>query len=259
MSRSKAVQENETVWDSIATAERDWFPVVGHEKIERARAGQLEIHVTAQRSVPVDWLQPIEGRKVLCLAAGGGQQAPLLAAAGAEVTVFDLSRQQLERDQHVAKRESLTVHTVQGDMTDLSVFSDGSFDLIVNPCSVCYCPNLFPIWQECYRVLGPMGSLITGLINPVNFLFDEQEAARGSFRAAHRIPYSDLDLSAEQRERILGDVRPIRFGHSLTEMLGGLNRTGFQIDGFFEDRWGEGDKLSELIDLFIGIRATRPG
>jgi 2-polyprenyl-3-methyl-5-hydroxy-6-metoxy-1,4-benzoquinol methylase len=70
---------------------------------------------------------------VLCLASGGGQQGPILAAAGARVTVFDNSPQQLAQDRFVARREGLTLETVEGDMRDLSVFADVSFDLIVHP------------------------------------------------------------------------------------------------------------------------------
>ena len=259
MAEPDAVQKNELAWDSIASSEQDWFPVVDIEQMARARSGQLKIHVTAQKSIPTDWLEPLEGRTILCLAGGGGQQAPLLAAAGGQVTVFDLSRRQLERDQEVADRESLQLRTVQGDMRDLSIFPSESFDLIINPCSVCYCPDVLPIWRECYRVTRPGGSLITGLINPINFLFDEIKAAQGDFRVAHPIPYSDLDLSPEQRETILGQQRPVRFGHRLADMLGGLPQVGFQIDGLYEDCWGAGDKLSELIDLFLAVRATRPG
>ena len=71
---------------------------------------------------------------VLCLASGGGQQGPILAAAGANVTVFDNSPAQLRQDELVARREGLSIRTVQGDMRDLSAFADGSFDLIFHPC-----------------------------------------------------------------------------------------------------------------------------
>ena len=37
----------------------------------------------------------MKGLKVLCLASGGGQQGPILAAIGADVTVFDNSQGQL--------------------------------------------------------------------------------------------------------------------------------------------------------------------
>ncbi len=32
-----------------------------------------------------------KGKKVLCLASGGGQQAPILSATGADVKVMDIS------------------------------------------------------------------------------------------------------------------------------------------------------------------------
>ena len=40
----------------------------------------------------------IKGKKILCLASGGGQQAPILSAIGGKVTVFDNSIEQLNKD-----------------------------------------------------------------------------------------------------------------------------------------------------------------
>ena len=65
------------------------------------------------------------------LASGGGQQCPVFAAAGANVTSFDASDEQLARDREVAEREGLTIRTVQGFMHDLSVFAGDSFDAII--------------------------------------------------------------------------------------------------------------------------------
>ena len=44
----------------------------------------------------------LEGRDVLCLAGGGGQQSAAFCILGANVTVFDLSGVQLERDRQAA-------------------------------------------------------------------------------------------------------------------------------------------------------------
>ena len=47
---------------------------------------------------PLGWLGgEIRGKAVLCLAAGGGKHGPLYAAAGAIVTVVDLSPAQLAK------------------------------------------------------------------------------------------------------------------------------------------------------------------
>ena len=57
------------------------------------------------------------------LASGGGQQAVILAATGAEVVSFDNSDEQLAKDRFVAKRDSLELKTIRGDMVDLSAFN----------------------------------------------------------------------------------------------------------------------------------------
>ena len=94
---------------------------------------------------------------MLCLASGGGQQGPILAAAGTRVTVFDNSKKQLEQDRYVADRDQLDIQTVRGKMTNLAVFSDSSFDFIVHPVSNTFVANILPVWKEAYRVLSPKG------------------------------------------------------------------------------------------------------
>jgi 2-polyprenyl-3-methyl-5-hydroxy-6-metoxy-1,4-benzoquinol methylase len=79
-----------------------------------ARQGKVTIFLTPTRPVPADWLGELAGKKVLCLASGGGQQGPLLAAAGARVVVFDLSDEQLAQDRRVPERVGLELETVRG-------------------------------------------------------------------------------------------------------------------------------------------------
>ena len=83
-----------------------------------------------------DWFPPMENCEVLCLASGGGQQAPIFAAAGASVTSFDNSPKMLEQDQFVADREGLVITTIEGDMADLSIFEDEQFDFILTLCQI---------------------------------------------------------------------------------------------------------------------------
>src|SRR5205823_833541 len=93
-------------------------------EIERARQGQLELLLTPTKSVPAWWYPSLRELPVLCLASGGGQQGPLLAAAGAKVVAFDNSSAQLGQDRLVAERENLSLETVEGDAADLSMFAD---------------------------------------------------------------------------------------------------------------------------------------
>ena len=130
-----AIQFNRSAWDRMALAGDRYYRAVTAAEIADVREGNWHLRLTPTKHVPLEWFGDLKDKRVLCLAGGGARQAPVLAAAGANVTVFDLSEKQLERDREVAQREQLEIKCVAGDMRDLSVFSDESFDLIVSPCA----------------------------------------------------------------------------------------------------------------------------
>ena len=99
---------NRDAWNKeVAGGESRWTQPVSPEVIAKARQGEFSILLTENIPVPQRWFPPLKGADVLGLASGGGQQGPVLAAAGANVTVFDNSPAQLKQDQFVAEREAL--------------------------------------------------------------------------------------------------------------------------------------------------------
>src|SRR5436190_17455752 len=101
----------------------------------------------------IGWLGgDIRGKRVLCLAAGGGKHGPLYAAAGASVTVVDISPTQLELDRQVAAERRLELKTVEASMDDLSMFTAGEFDIVIQPVSTCYLPEVGPVYREAARI-----------------------------------------------------------------------------------------------------------
>ena len=248
---------NRVAWNNIANSKHGWFAPVDDETIDAARKGDWSIRLTGTKPIPKSWLGDVAEKDVLVLAGGGGHQGPVLAAAGARVTVADISEQQLAIDDRVAKQNDLTLRTMLADMQNLGGIADDSFDLIVNPCSTNFCPNVLPVWHECQRVLRKGGALIAGVINPVNYLFDAAAMEKGGFVVRHRIPYSDLDLTETEQEQTLGPERPIDFGHTLTDLIGGQLKAGLQLTHFMEDGWGGNDPLSERIATFIATRAVK--
>src|SRR5947209_6579144 len=179
-----------------------WTVPVGPEVIAAARRGDWQVVLTPTRPVPREWFPPLAGLDVLCLASGGGQQVPVLAAAGANVTVLDNSPAQLGQDRLVAERDGLTLTTVEGDMADLSLFPDGRFGLVFHPCSNCFVPDVRPVWREAFRVLRPGGVLLAGCCNPALFLFDYTKAEQGEIVLRYAAPYADLtSLTAQERRK----------------------------------------------------------
>ncbi|GGD17270.1 SAM-dependent methyltransferase [Aquisalinus flavus] len=237
---------NRAAWNrEAAGGENEWSQPVDEETIARARDGDWSLILTPTWPVPEAWYGAgergagVAGKRVLCLASGGGQQAPVLAAAGAEVTSFDQSEEQLALDGQVAEREGLSIRLEQGDMADLSRFADASFDLIFHPVSNVFVADVLPVWRECRRVLVPGGRLLSGIMNPDYFLFDHHAIEAGApMVISHSLPYADVtSLSPETLQKRIDAGAALEFSHSLDDQIGGQIAAGFAIAGFFEDFW----------------------
>ena len=249
---------NAMAWDKAVERSSRWTQPVEPEAIAAARKGEWSIVLTPTVPVPRAWFPPLAGAAVLCLASGGGQQGPILAAAGARVTVFDNSPRQLAQDRYVARRDNLDLTTVEGDMRDLSAFASDTFDLIVHPVSNVFVPDVRPVWREAFRVLRPGGAMLAGFCNPILYLFDQELADDGVLQVRHALPYSDLtSLTDAERAAYLDELQPLEFGHTLTDQIGGQLDAGFVLTGFYEDSW-PGVKLNEYPPTYIATRAVKP-
>ena len=251
---------NRAAWNKAVDLQDQWTIPVSPQEIAAARRGDWQIILTPTLPVPRTWFpQKLYGADVLCLASGGGQQGPILAAAGATVTVFDNSPAQLAQDRFVAERDGLTIHTLEGDMRDLSALADSSFDLIVHPVSNLFVPEVRPVWREAFRVLRPGGSLLSGFLNPITYIFDIFKAdEEGVLEVTYSIPFSDLtSVNDEDRQRLIKEDAPFEFGHTLDDQIGGQIDAGFSIAGFYEDRWPD-FVLDKYIATFMATRALKP-
>lgn len=255
------LDHNKGAWDRNVDSGSRWTQPVSPEVINEARTGKFEIVLTPTRSVPSDWFPSLADTATLCLAAAGGQQAPVLAAAGAKVTVFDNSPKQLAQDRLVADREALELTVVEGDMADLSQFADESFGLIFHPCSNVFVPNVLPVWHECCRILRSGGVLLAGFTNGVRYIFDDERKENGNLEVRYPLPYSDLQYRDQPHvQQIIESGQALEFGHTLEDQIGGQLQAGLMLTAMFEDRYADADKdpLSQFLSTFIATRAIKP-
>ena len=188
------------------------------------------------------WLpSSLRGLEVLCLAAGGGKHGPIYAAAGASVTVVDLSASMLDLDRQVARERKLHLELIQSSMDELTMLKNDYFDLVIHPVSSCYLPTLKQVFSEIVRVCRPGGlymsqhksprslqsSLQPNLNGRYELLFPECQSADNS---------GALPPAPPSRLRAAGTDE---FVHSLTDILGGICRAGFSIEDFFEPNEGD--------------------
>ena len=255
------VEHNRGAWNAqSASGTCEWSQPVDEAAIAAARKGDWSVVLTPTIPVPLEWFGELKGKRVLGLASGGGQQVPLFAAAGAQVTCIDASDEQLAKDRLVATREGLDIRLERGDMADLSRFEDESFDLIFHPVSNSFAKDVRPVWQECHRVLTESGRLLAGFMNPVIYAVDWQKMeAGGHIEIRHPLPWSDLDhLPAEELKAKLDKGELLEFGHTLEDQIGGQIAAGFSIQGFYEDRWDKSDyAITKLMPTAIATLAVK--
>ena len=251
------LEHNRIAWNNEVKIKNQWTIPVSEEQIREEKKGEIKIVLTPFKTVPREWMGHIVNKHVLCLASGGGQQGPILAAAGARVIVFDNSDKQLAQDDKIALKYHLNIKTIKGNMQDLSNFSNNYFDLIIHPVSNCFIDDIKPVWKEAYRVLKKKGRLLSGFTNPVLYMLNWGKADKTKrCIIENTIPYSDLTcLSDVKKKEYKEKMIPFEFGHSLSDQISGQIEAGFIISGFYEDK-GE-ELLDKFTSTFIVTKAEK--
>jgi SAM-dependent methyltransferase len=179
------------------------------------------------------WLPAsLTGLEVLCLAAGGGKHGPLYAAAGARVTVLDLSAAMLELDRQVARARGIDLELVQGSIDHLDMFEPARFDLVVHPVSTCYVADVEPVFRSVARVTRAGGVYVSQHKSPVSLQAALEPNAAGRYELMHDLARRE-PLPPEPPGR-LREAGTQEFVHSLSALVGGICQAGFAIEDFHE-------------------------
>jgi SAM-dependent methyltransferase len=212
---------------------------------------------------PRGWLQgDVRGKRVLCLAAGGGKQGPLFAAAGAIVTVVDVSGEMLALDREVAAEREVDLRTVQTSMDDLAMFQPGEFDCVVQPVSTCYVPDVRAVYREVARVTAAGGLYISQHKQPASL----QAGTEASPHYQLTEPYYRSGPLPEVAGSLHREEGTLEFLHRWEDLVGGLCQSGFQIEDLVEplhaDRRaapGSFKHRSLYLAPYVRIKARRIG
>ncbi len=253
MNQRSAIEVNRQAWQRLAS-ENHRLTLTANE----------EDFAWPLRSVDgPGWLGPsIAGKTVLCLAAGGGRQGPLYAAAGARVTVVDFCDALLERDRLVAAERGLDLRTANACMTDLSELETASFDFVIHPVSSCYVPDLTPVFAAVARVCRPGGLYISQHKQPASLQASIRPGPDGYVlrEAADRHD----PLPAVHGDNLVREPGTVEFIHGLEPIVGGICRAGFVIEDLIEPPHGDPNAepgsfahRSRFLPPYVRIKARR--
>ena len=216
-------QHNAEAWNRLAARRQAFTRPARDEQFERPLE-QLDGR---------GWLGGnVRGQRVLCLASGGGRQSALFAAAGAVVTVVDISSAMLALDRQVAAERGYDVRTVEASMDDLSMLEAESFDIVYQPVSTCYVPDVRRVYAQVARVIVPEGIYISQHKQPGSLQAAPAPTGRGyelTIPYYWQGPLPEAEPGLRHRE-----PDTLEFLHRLEDLLGGLCQAGFVIEDVVE-------------------------
>jgi SAM-dependent methyltransferase len=114
-------------------------------------------------------LGDVEGKNILELGCGGGQNAIVLAKWGANAWGVDQSAKQLDYARQLAHQEGVTVNFLEANMESMPELNGDSFDIILSSHAINYVENLQAVLQECARLLKLGGRVVLCLGHPMVF------------------------------------------------------------------------------------------
>ncbi|MBX7165801.1 MAG: class I SAM-dependent methyltransferase [Pirellulales bacterium] len=178
------------------------------------------------------WLTgEVAGRDVLCLGAGGGKQSALFATAGARVTVVDLSAEMLALDREVAAERGLNIRAVQASMDDLGALPAAGFDMVWQPVSTCYVPDVTAVYEHVARLLRDGGLYVSQHKQPTSLQGELQPTPAGLLLTEPYYREGPLPDSPPGLHREAGTHE---FLHRWQDLLGGMCRAGLVIEDLVE-------------------------
>jgi SAM-dependent methyltransferase len=243
---------------------RAWDALVGENQRFTRPAPDEDFLDPLSKVDEIGWLGgDIRGQNVLCLASGGGKHGAMYAAAGAHVTVVDISSAMLELDRRVAEERKLELRIVEASMDHLPMFADAEFDLVVHPVSTCYVPNVAPVYQEVARVLRNAGLYISQHKQPGSLQADIVTSPRGYELVEPYYRSGPLPPVSGSQHREEGTLE---FLHRWDQLLGLMCRAGFVIEDLTEPRHARPEAAastfghrSHFVPPYVRVKARRKG
>lgn len=219
----------------------------------------LDEATARERVDPLGLLGNVTGRRVLCLAAGGGQQSAAFGLLGADVTVFDLSDEMLARDRQAAAHYGLDIAMIQGDVRDMSALPAGGFDVVWQGHSLAFIPDIEALYDGVVGVLTPGGMFHLSAWNPLACGADERWTGEGYLlregyaEGAEMLcgdGFWDITDAGGNAKRVAG---PREFRHTLTAMMNGLIGRGFVLLDVHEEPHGRADAEGGSWEHFCSV------
>ena len=143
----------------------------------------------------------------------------------------------LARDNELAAERGLKLRTLEASIDHLSGLADAEFDLVIQPVSTCYVPDVNRVYCEVARVTAAGGLYISQHKQPASL----QSAAvpLGNGYPMQESYYRTGPLPPEHVNALHRECGTLEYVHRWDDLLGGICRAGFVIEDVAEPRHGD--------------------
>jgi ubiquinone/menaquinone biosynthesis C-methylase UbiE len=262
--KDRIAEHNKEMWERLAKAAMNYTRPFGRPP--KTRAGMRRFMDPRGRLKGVR----LAGARVLGLAAGGGWDPVIFAKLGAETTVFDISPTQLKTVRDLAARQRVKIRLVRGNMKDLSVFKNASFDVVWHCHSLVFVDDAVRVLKEVGRVLAPGGTYLLSTMHPTTLrLYGSYKDGGWSPKITYfedkAVPYTDewgMTWTLGNKKLV---APTIEFGHRFETIVNGMAAAGMVVDGIWEFSPGDDEEtepgsdahLDTLFPAFIEVRGRK--
>ena len=260
-------ETNGKAWNEEVLRRNYWTLMVGQEAIQKAHEGKPEIWITPFKLVPASWIEDLKGKEVLLACGAGGQQTPILAAFGCNVTTLDISQGQLDQDRKALEKNSLEASLVNANILDMP-FEDKRFDAVIIPQALNFIDDI-EVTKKLMEAVEAWGKErgMTKMVGPLGFTDMDLEGMLtdgydqlSTMNSIYNYPYYPEHMKKLGFEKEVGWVERKVFvprpGHSLNEQkyfkIAELvkKRYGFRIHKFKSKKEiREGGYIKKVLDV----------
>ena len=212
--------DNRAAWNAIAGT---------YQERHRLSADRLLYGVRCPTEDELGLLGDVQGRRVLVLGCGGGQDAIALARRGAQVAGIDLSDEQVRFARELTQKEGLVVPFVQGNVEELPDVDSETQDIVVSSQALTYVEHADRCFAEVFRVLKPGGLLVFSVQHPMDACLGEHPPytlAKYYWEVQRDWEWEFIEAGLKERFR--------SWYRTVAEWFALLQAAGFQVERLLE-------------------------
>jgi len=206
------------------------------------RNGTQKSHAFIEKPAMYALLPDIQGKSVLCVGCGTGEECGELLGRGANVGGFDISEESVKLALQAFPEAKLQVM----DMHDLSAYSDEQFDFIYSSLTLHYSEKIDQILTQLHRVLKPGGHIQFSVLHPIKWAAEVKRSPDDENKKAFLLGYDKYQKPAHIYGDYLNVTKVIQkpqnypeityWNRPISDYLHILRKTGFELVDFVEPK-----------------------